>query len=101
MENQKTVSRWARETFGDAPNAGRIVYRARDEFGELIEAVHGNASPREIALEIADVFIVLYQAMEKLGFDTDELVTEKMTINRARTWANNGDGTAQHIKSSE
>jgi hypothetical protein len=69
----------------------------RVEFDELMEAV-GAGDHAEVALETADVFILLYRVASVCGFDVNEAVGRKMAINRARKWARKGDGTGSHIK---
>ena len=96
-EDQKTVTRWAEETFGPVRDHAVLVRRAMVEMEELLEATEaGNRV--EMGKECADVAILLYRLMELNGLDLTAEVTRKMAENRARRWHPKGDGTGKHIK---
>ena len=96
-EDQKSITAWGEDTFGPATGPAVLVERAMLEMQELVEAARAG-DHAEIALETADVFILLYRVATLCGFDVNEAVTKKMQINRGRTWARTGDGTGRHIK---
>ncbi|UOF78800.1 hypothetical protein [Caudoviricetes sp.] len=49
--------------------------------------------------ECADVLITLYRLVRCLtSTPLEDLVEQKMIINRARQWKSNGDGTGKHIR---
>ena len=97
-EDQKSITAWGEETFGPATGPEVLVARAMLEMQELVDAIRAG-DHAEAALEIADVFILLYRVATLCGFDANEAVNRKMRINRNRTWARKGDGTGSHIKS--
>lgn len=95
-ETQQSVSLWAEETFGPAPDQRVLVRRAMTEMDELLEAVE-NGDTAEIGKETADIAILLYRVLEMNGLSLEEEVTAKMQENRMRRWLRKGDGTGKHI----
>lgn len=96
-ETQATITRWAKDTFGEPLSLLQIWERMMDEMMELRRAmVEGR--PEKIAEECADTYIVLCQIPERLGYNLQDAVDRKMKINRGRKWKTNGDGTGQHIE---
>ncbi len=95
-ENQKTVSEWAQSTFGPIKSNLCIATRALQEMAELCVALAADDCHPKAAEEVADIFIVLYRLMERLGVNVQTAVNEKMKINRARTWVLDGNGQWQH-----
>lgn len=98
-ETQKTITRWAEDTFGVA-TVPRIISRANEEMAELITKATIDPNDPKIAEEVADIIIVLARVGCYLGFDIAEEVDKKMRINRARNWEKDGSGCAYHIKES-
>ena len=98
-ETFKTINDWAQETFNGGVELHRGVERADEEFDELYEAVFVGKSLEDTAMEIADVIIVLSHTAESNGIDLQKAIDKKMSINRARNWKLNDDGTAQHVRS--
>lgn len=98
-ETIESISQWADETFGPATPFSSLN-RALDEIGELRKLWHRypDVSHEELVNEAADVCITLYRYIHLVDKDTIE---KKMTINRARKWKVNGDGTGHHVKSKE
>ena len=94
LETPTTVAAWANATFGESTLV-RTVERARKEFDELEEAFCRNYTERELALEAADVCIVLYRLIGELY---PEAIDAKMAINRHRIWKLDGTGCAQHVE---
>ncbi len=95
-ETQKTVTRWAEETFGPVQDQAVLVRRAMDEMAELLGATMAGDKP-EIGKETADIAILLYRLLDLNGLDLTQEVTSKMAENRARRWQRKGDGTGKHI----
>ena len=97
IEDQKSVTDWGEETFGPAVDPAVLVARAALEMDELLEAARAG-DHAAVALETADVFILLYRVATLCGFDVNEAIDRKMQINRKRRWQRRGDGTGSHIK---
>jgi NTP pyrophosphatase (non-canonical NTP hydrolase) len=97
VENQKTITEWAVKTFGQPDGTWPLVGRAIEEVKELVAAYENNEGDEKIVKEIADIFIVLCQIPEQLGYDLWEAIDNKMAINRSRMWNTNGDGVGQHL----
>jgi len=97
METQKTIAKWAEDTFGPAHNPAVLVKRADIELQELLEAVEAQ-DITEIGKETADVIILLLRILEQHGLNFEEEITNKMHENRKRNWLPKGDGTGKHIK---
>tara|TARA_Y100000310_G_scaffold314529_1_gene363995 strand:- start:1098 stop:1403 length:306 start_codon:yes stop_codon:yes gene_type:complete len=97
-ENQYTICRWADSTFGQATLTA-AHNRLMKEAVELEAVVLDPAStPERIIEECADVLITLYRVAGLTGRDLMGAVDDKMSINRARIWRLNGDGTTQHVE---
>lgn len=101
-ETQQTISDWATNTFGYPKSIKIVVDRMIKEVNELEELSNINYT-NELMLddmvdECADIYIVLCQVMNTIGYDLHSCVDHKMQINRARKWKLNDDGTGQHIK---
>ena len=98
QENQKSVNAWQRETFGPQTNHFAIADKLLHELWELHAKMQKNAPRHEIAEELADVQIVLWQLAGAYNIDLADAVARKMHINRyERAWNVRGDGTAQHV----
>jgi len=61
-ESQASIVAWANQTFGPAASTVRVVARANEEMAELLRAITWGAEPSKIAVEAADVAIVLCRA---------------------------------------
>lgn len=95
MENSQTIASWGDATFGQA-SLRALALRAREELDELVTAIDDREGKDNIALEAADVTILLHRLCGTLGIELAEAVNRKMEINRARNWVKSGDGTGQH-----
>ncbi len=95
VEDSRSITQWGDDTFGEA-TLEALALRAQEELDELIEAIRANETQVAIAMEAADVTILLHRLTGTIGKDLSDCVNEKMTINRKRKWANSGDGTGQH-----
>lgn len=98
FENQQSVARWIRDTFGPVPSNARIVSRANEEMAELLRTVTIDDSSPDLAEEMADVVIVLYRLAERLGVSLADEIDRKMAVNRARKWERDGSGSGYHVK---
>lgn len=126
-ETTKTIAEWQSETFGVArtdvrrlmetrhivyraldklldvdlstprPNLSRAI-RAAEELAELIEWLIKDDNAEKGPWEVADIQIVLAGIVAAHGKEQQDLVDEKMAINRARRWNVTGDGHGQHVK---
>lgn len=95
VENSRSIAEWGEETFGKA-TLEALARRAHEELDELIEAVGLGESPKAVAMEAADVTILLHRLAGTVGKDLSDCVNEKMVLNRKRSWVKSGDGTGQH-----
>ena len=96
IESSKSIAQWGRETFGDAASVKSYVLRAQEELAELIEAIVNGEPHKNIALEAADVTILLHRITGTLGLELYDAVDAKMAINRDRKWVPSGDGVGRH-----
>jgi len=95
-ESSKTIAKWGTESFGEASSVKAYAVRAQEELAELIEAIENSETDRAIALEAADVTILLHRITGTLGLELYDAVDEKMAINRLRKWTPDGNGVGQH-----
>jgi hypothetical protein len=115
-EDQYTIARWSKQTFG-ARSPLVIAKRAAVEMAELIDGLealsadmaNSNMSDAEIherqvaaATEAADVNIMLLSVVNGLKQDMTQLIDVKMAINRQREWHQDPTtGRTQHVKRTE
>lgn len=59
IETQASIVAWAVETFGPADSFRRVVVRACEEVIELQRAISVEAPPSDMAIELADIAIVM------------------------------------------
>lgn len=97
-ESQKSISQWADETFGTVGSNIRVASRMNEEVAELISVLAIDDNAPQAAEEAADIVIILYQLVERLGKDLLDEIDKKMTINRARKWSLDGSGHGYHVK---
>lgn len=102
-ETQKSITDWGIKTFGYPSSPRAIIDRMFMEIDELKYLVvnmslTNKEQYEDVADECADIYIVMCQVMNTIGYDLQSCVNHKMTINRARKWKLNQDGTGQHIK---
>ena len=96
IETSQSIAQWGSDTFGDAASVKAYAIRAQEELRELIEEIENGEPDKAIALEAADVTILLHRITGTLGLDLYAAVDEKMTINREREWRASGNGVGQH-----
>ncbi|MAF25590.1 nucleotide pyrophosphohydrolase [bacterium] len=97
IEDQDSIVEWQDETFGKPLSKLRSAVRLNIEMAELLEAIVTEQDDEKIAMECADVLIVLYGVADLTGFDIHETVNKKMEINRNREWYVDGTGHGQHL----
>ena len=95
-ETSKTIAQWGSETFGDAASVKAYAIRAQEELAELIAAIEDGEPNKNIALEAADVTILLHRITGTLGLELYQAVDDKMATNRKRKWTPDGNGVGQH-----
>jgi NTP pyrophosphatase (non-canonical NTP hydrolase) len=100
MENQKSIAKWAFDTFGHSTNA-RAAARANKEMAELLTALTSNDAHPKAAEEVADVVICMVRIADNMSFDIWEEIEKKMAINRSREWELDGTGCGQHVEQKE
>lgn len=113
----KSIAEWQKETFGQATSLSKI-HHLREEIAELETAIILNKrvgdldkegtekfllTYKDIEMEFADCFILLFGAASCQGFSYDDIcrvIYEKMLINRNRKWGKpKENGVVNHIKS--
>lgn len=95
-ESSKTIAAWGTQVFGNAASVKAYAIRAQEELAELIEAIEDGEPNKNIALEAADVTILLHRITGTLGLELYTAIDEKMAINRKRDWVPDGNGVGQH-----
>lgn len=98
--SQRDVARWADVTFGPSPSNARIAARANEEMAELLRALTCDDNEPKAIEEAADVVIVLYRLVERMGGDLMQAIDAKMAVNRDRKWLVSG-GHGQHVRTRE
>lgn len=94
-EDQASITAWAVETFG-RPTPLRCALRTNTEMAELLNTIYMSSALPEVADELADVQIMLYQLASSLRVNLASTVEVKMITNRNRKWAKDGHGCGQH-----
>lgn len=94
VESQKSISDWAKATFGPAKDGEALKKRVMDEIQEFVDA----KNPVAEINEAADIVVTLFNLADYYGMDLMQMVDNKMGINRRRQWIAHGDGTGKHIK---
>lgn len=98
IENQRTISNWANETFGPAGSNARVAARANEELAELLRALTADDQHPKAAEEVADTVIILYRLATRLGIDLHAEIDRKMAINRSREWKLDNTGHGYHVR---
>lgn len=83
---------WADEVFPERTPEG-TVNKLLEELNELRD------NPLD-AWEMADVFILLLDLCDMLGFDLAKITTHKMAVNKSRKW-HIEDGVFKHVRENE
>lgn len=92
-ESQQTINEWQRAHFPDATIEG-VLNHLKEEFQEFLDAQQ--SGDEGTAVEAADVVILLYCWAMHSGVDLHAAIDAKMSINRARRWNIQPDGTGRH-----
>lgn len=99
-ETQRTISDWANATFGPSSSNARCASRANNEMSELVDALVSDDQHPKAIEEAADVVIVLYRLVDRMGGDMHAAIDAKMKINRERRWTI-ASGHGQHVPEEE
>ena len=96
---QRKISHWFKETGG---HSGPVAsaYRAQQEMKELADAANSRDWPA-VREEAADVAICLYLTAEQVGFDLQEAIRWKHSINEKRKWTSDSMGCLHHVRGSD
>ena len=93
---QKEVVEWANTVF-QSRNEETIVRKlAMEELPELVIAL-SDGDWDAAADEMGDVFILLMDLSHRLGIDILREASNKMVINRQRSWTINALGVSHHV----
>ena len=100
-ETQSSIGAWAKETFEENKGFQQAtikLLKLEEEYGELLNEMSlSRKNPTKedidaIALELADMLVVMYGIAECLNIDLLESVDKKMEINRRRKWKKQPSG---------
>lgn len=94
-ETQETITAWADGAFGMADREAAFD-RMWQEILEM-RVAYIDEQWHLVAKELPDVYITLVRLASRLGVVLPEAVDAKMEVNRARKWALDGKGGAQHV----
>lgn len=98
MEDQRSISEWAEQTFGPVTSNARVAARANEEMAELLRHLTADDAHPAAAAEVADVVIVLYRLATRLGVDLHQEIDRKMAVNRGRVWRRDHTGHGYHTR---
>jgi len=92
---QDDICEWANKTFGSNQRLLPVIHHLKQEVDELLTHPHNR-------MEFADCFILLLEAAQQAGLDTDDLIRdsyEKLEINKKRVWGEpDENGVVNHIE---
>lgn len=97
METQRSISRWADDTFGDKCSNLSIATRANKEMAELVMCLANDELDPHAVEECADICIVLLRLVERHNLSLLQAIEDKMQVNRARKWNLDGHGHGYHV----
>jgi NTP pyrophosphatase (non-canonical NTP hydrolase) len=92
---------WSLPTFAEA-HAVTSLAKLGDEVSEVIQAVVTGRADEEVAEEMADVMMCVFDAAARMDITPAMLTSAfaaKLKKNKARTWKRNDNGTYSHVKS--
>lgn len=95
-ENCETIGIWAKHQFG-VPKPELAAARANEEMAEMIKAL-AQGELEKADVEAADVVIVLCHYAAARGINLQEVINNKMAINRRREWGVSKYGIGYHKK---
>ncbi len=87
---QASVWEWVEATFEPRNRPRSFVFKAEEELDELRDSLDSE--------EAADVTIAMLAFCACVGASLEDLIIKKMERNRRRTWVQNADGVASHVK---
>lgn len=88
------------KTFPKGTAKGAMIHAMR-EAEEIIEEMGDNLRKKELTVEYADFFGCGVDSANRSGISFSDIIEAwkmKLTINKARKWKDNGDGSYSHIK---
>ena len=95
---QEQIVEWHRATFPNA-STDAVQDKLSEEAQELVDVLKDlPLDTRDISLEIADVIIVSCALIDRWGLGIDQIVLDKLAVNRERAWGKetaNGDRPRQ------
>lgn len=94
-----THTDWSLNIYKDGTKFTSLIH-LRKEVGELEQAIISDESKANIGFELADCFLLLFDAAARCGFDGMELksyIEAKININKERKWQKQDDGTYRHV----
>lgn len=91
MSFQTEVSEWAKKTFPNSSDHGRL-FHLHEEVIELMEKPHDGR-------EMADIYLILLHHAEAHGIDLAKVAKEKFEIVKNRKWGHpDKNGIIHHLK---
>jgi NTP pyrophosphatase (non-canonical NTP hydrolase) len=100
-ELSKEITDWQDATFTQATAESAAIHLVR-EVKELLLDIQYHASMSDRSKEIADCFLLICGVAHLSGVNLEEVVEEKMEINRNRVWGKpDADGVVEHIEPSK
>lgn len=86
------IHQWANQTFPNRTPQS-LFLKLYHEISEMID----ETGKPEVAGEIADVLIMILDFAKTQNINIQEALSNKMAINRARTWKQNPLGDYSHV----
>lgn len=90
---------WADATFPKGTSTGALLHAER-EIKEILADIMSRASRTNLATEYADAIFCIMDSARRQGVTVPEILeagNRKLTINKGRSWKDNGDGSYSHI----
>ena len=93
---------WADATFPKATSMGALIHAQREIKEVMEELSEGDPNGQlRLCTEYADVLFCVMDSSRREGLSVDDILqagANKLAINKARKWKDNGDGSYSHIK---
>lgn len=101
QEQFKEISQWQRVTFPNATPISASLHLC-EEANELNEILVEDGTMDQVALEIADCFLLLIGVCQTAGMSYEDIIQaidSKMEINKTRKWGKQNElGYVKHIE---
>lgn len=106
IELEKERLEWSLKNFPDATNHSSLK-KLREEIKEVVkELKYLDEFPEQyetekLNMEYADCLMCLFDSAGRSGVSIEDIIeafSEKLEINKSRTWKKNPDNTYSHIK---